>query len=176
MNRQIEEELFPFYALEALTAEEKAEVEAYIASDPSAKARLNELQKAANILPLAAGPVMPSPHVKANLMARVQADSRVAAVQQAQPAVVPKPRVKRPSLVSPSPAKVSWWDRLRQSFAMPVLAGAAAMAAIVLFIWAIALNQQVNQLEGQVADLTGDTQALVEQLETLQTDNDQLRV
>ena len=73
MNNRIEEELFPFYALDALTAEERAEVEAYIARDPAAKARLNSLQETAELLPLAAEPVMPSPTVKANLMARVQA-------------------------------------------------------------------------------------------------------
>jgi TolA-binding protein len=72
--------------------------------------------------------------------------------------------------------QISWWDRLRRSFAMPVLAGTAALAAIILFIWAISLNQQVNQLQDQVADLTSDTVFLTDELETLQTDNDQLRI
>ena len=173
MNTRIEEELFPFYALEALTPEEKAEVDAYIAADPAAKARLNELQKAANALPMVTDPIMPSAQVKANLMARVQADSRAVA-QQIQPVAVEKPRVERPSPIVPT--KFSWWERLRQGFAIPTLAGAAALAAIILFIWAISLNQQIERLEGQVADLMSDTQTLVDQLETLQTDNDQLRV
>ena len=70
MNKRIEEELFPFYALDALTDEEKVEVEAYIATDPAARERLNALQETAEHLPLAAESVMPSPSVKANLMKR----------------------------------------------------------------------------------------------------------
>ncbi len=168
MNTRIEEELFPFYALDALTAEEKAEVETYIASDPAAKARLEALQETAALLPLTTEPVTPSPSVKANLMARVQADGR---------AVAPSPVVAQKRVAErPSSPQISWWDRLRQSFAMPVLAGTAALAAIVLFVWAIALNQQVNQLQDQVSDLTSDTNVLVEDLTALRADNEQLRV
>lgn len=170
MNRRIEEELFPFYALDALTDEEKAEVEAYIANDPEAKARLNALQETAELLPLAAESIMPSPSVKANLMDRVRADSRAKA-HQAAPVVAQKRPAERPSL-----PQISWWDRLRQSFAMPALAGTAALAAILLFIWAISLNQQVTDLQDQVADLTNDTALLTDELETLRNDNDQLRV
>ncbi|VAW43344.1 hypothetical protein MNBD_CHLOROFLEXI01-1517 [hydrothermal vent metagenome] len=112
MNKRIEEELFPFYALNALTDEEKAEVEVYIANDSAAKTRLHTLQQTADLLPLTAEPVAPSPQLKANLMVRVQADSRA---KMAQTAVV-KPRtaaVKRPSAPQPT-----WWERLRQSFVM----------------------------------------------------------
>ena len=149
MNRRIEEELFPFYALDVLTDEEKAEVEAYIATDPAARERLNALQETA--------------------------DSRAQA-PKAAPIVVQKRPAERPSL-----SQVSWWDRLRRSFtthgvAMPALAGTAALAAIILFIWAISLNQQVSDLQAQVADLTSDTALLTDELETLRTDNDQLRV
>lgn len=167
MNKRIEEELFPFYALDALTAEEKAEVEAYIVGDPEAQARLMALQEAAEQLPLSVAPVPPSPSVKANLMARVQADSRV---------VTPPVAAGRPAVKRPSPPKLSWWDRLRQSVAMPALAGTAALAAIILLIWAVSLSQQVNQLQGQVADLTSDTNVLMEDLASMQADNDQLRV
>lgn len=174
MNKRIEEELFPFYALDALTAEEKAEVEAYIAGDPEAKARLFALQEVAELLPLAVEPVSPAPSVKAGLLERVQADSRAVSYQAAAnltPDMAPKPAVKRSS-----PPQPTWWDRLRQSFAMPVLAGTAALAAIILFIWAISLSQQVDRLQGQVADLTSDTNVLVEDLAALQADNEQLRV
>ncbi|MBK8902891.1 MAG: anti-sigma factor [Anaerolineaceae bacterium] len=167
MNKRIEEELFPFYALDALTAEEKAEVEAYVAGDPAAKARLVAFQEAAEQLPLAIDPIPPSPSVKANLMARVQADARARVAQSA-----PQKRGGE----RPSPPQLSWWERLRQSVAMPVLAGTAALAAIVLFVWAIALSQQVNQLQAQVADLTSDTNGLVEELAALRADNEQLRV
>lgn len=167
MNKRIEEELFPFYALDALTAEEKAEVEAYIAADPDAQARLMAMQETADQLPFAVAPVPPAPSVKANLMARVQADSRVVT----PPVVAGRPAVKRLS-----PPQLSWWDRLRQSVAMPALTGTAVLAAILLLIWAISLNQQVNQLQDQVADLTSDTSVLVENMAALEADNDQLRV
>lgn len=167
MNKRIEEELFPFYALDALTAEEKAEVEAYIAGAPEAQARLMALQETADQLPFAVAPVPPSPSVKANLMARVQADSR---------AVTPPVAAVRPVGKRPSAPQLSWWDRLRQSLAMPALAGTAALAAIILLIWAVSLSQQVNQLQGQVADLTSDTNVLVEDMAALRADNDQLRV
>ena len=166
MNKRIEEELFPFYALGALTDEEKAEVEAYIAADLDAKARLDALQEATALLPNAVDPVMPSSQVKADLMARVQASSRAASAP-----VAAKPVGQRPST-----EQLSWWDKFRQSFAMPALAGTAVLAAVLLFIWAFLLNQQVNDLQDQVADLTNDTNLLVTQLETLQTDNNDLRV
>lgn len=174
MNERIEEELFPFYALDALSSEERAEVEAYVAANPEAKARLAALQEAADLLPLINEPVAPSPNVKSALMARVQADSRARqAVSAPTPAISREPVVKRPSTPQPT-----WWERFSQRLTKrsPVLAGTAVFAALLLFIWAISLNQQVNQLQDQVADLTGDTSLLVEQLETLQTEYAQLRV
>ena len=74
-NTRIEEELFPFYALDALTAEEREEVERYVAADPAARLRLAELTAAALELGASAPPLAPSPAVKANLMARVAADA-----------------------------------------------------------------------------------------------------
>lgn len=172
MNKRIEEELFPFYALDALTDEEKAEVEAYIAADPAAKARLQTLQETAEFIPQLTDPVAPSPNVKASLMARVQADAR-AQVQQAAPAA--PVMTQKHAAARPFPTQLSWWDRFRQSWAMPVLAGTAAFAAIILFIWAISLNQQINNLQAQVADLTSDANVLVDELDTLQTGYEQLR-
>ena len=169
MNQRIEEELFPFYALDALTDEEKAEVEAYVANDPAAKERLVALQQTADLIPLTTEPIAPAPSVKANLMAQVEADSRAQAKQTVSS---PTPAAK-PQTAVPQP---TWWERLRQSFAMPALAGAAAFAAIILFIWALSLNQQLDQLQSQIADLQSDTASLQAELETLQTDNDQLRV
>ena len=55
-NTRIEEELFPFYALDALTAEERVEVERYVAGDPAARLRLAELTSAAMQLGATAPP------------------------------------------------------------------------------------------------------------------------
>lgn len=170
MNRRIEEELFPFYALDALADEERAEVEAYIAADPAAKARLEALQKTAEWLPLSTEPAAPSPSVKANLMARVAADSR--AVSSETAVTTPTtPVPKRPSV-----PQQSWWNRLRQGLAMPVLAGSAALAALLLFIWSISLNQQLTQLQDQVANLEAESNRLQTDLDAVQGDNEQLRV
>ena len=53
-DQRIEEELFPFYALHALTDEERAEVDAYIAVNPEAAARLAALAQDAAGLALMA--------------------------------------------------------------------------------------------------------------------------
>jgi len=74
-NDRIEDELFSFYALDALTDEERAEVDAYVAANPAARARLSAaLADAAALVELSA-PLTPAPEVKARLMARVKADA-----------------------------------------------------------------------------------------------------
>ena len=70
------EELFPFYALGALSDDERARVEAYVAANPGAKARLDEIMKTASALAYEAAPVEPSPALKKSLMERVNADAR----------------------------------------------------------------------------------------------------
>lgn len=77
-NDRIEDELFPFYALDALTDEERAEVDGYVAANPAARARLSAaLADAAALVELSA-PLAPAPEVKARLMARVAADAGAA--------------------------------------------------------------------------------------------------
>ena len=50
MNTRIEE-LLPFYALDALTDEERQLVEAYLAEHPEARRELEGLNEAASALP-----------------------------------------------------------------------------------------------------------------------------
>ena len=77
-NDRIEDELFPFYALDALTDDERAEVDAYVAANPAARDRLSAaLADAAALVELSA-PLAPAPEVKARLMARVAADADAA--------------------------------------------------------------------------------------------------
>src|SRR5919108_4163888 len=68
------EELLPFYALDALTEEEKKEVESYLGEHPEARLQLQELQAGASALPHSVAPVEPPPHVKEALMRRVTSD------------------------------------------------------------------------------------------------------
>jgi len=59
-NDRIEDELFPFYALDALTDEERAEVENYVAGNPAARARLDEAISAVAEF-VATAPLTPDP-------------------------------------------------------------------------------------------------------------------
>ncbi len=73
-NDRIEDELFPFYALDALTDDERAEVDAYVVANPAARARLSALLADVAVLAELSAPLAPAPEVKTRLMARVAAD------------------------------------------------------------------------------------------------------
>ena len=75
MNERLEE-LLPFYALGALTPAERTEVEAYIAANPEARARLEEMKRASAALSYNVDPIQPPPQLKQSLMTRVKADAR----------------------------------------------------------------------------------------------------
>lgn len=129
------EALLPFYALDALTAEERAEVEAYLTAHPEARAEAEALTAAAGQLAYMVEPVTPPPALKRRLMARVQAEVN------ARPA--PKP---------------AWWASLWPRLAPGALAASLA-AAVLALGWALALNQEVaqlriatRQLQARVAD------------------------
>ncbi len=53
------EDLLPFYALDALTEEEREQVEAYLATHPEARAQLEEMSQAVSVLPQGIPPVEP---------------------------------------------------------------------------------------------------------------------
>lgn len=148
MNQQLEE-LFPFYALDVLSAEEKAAVDAYVAADPAARARLDELLETADFLPYDGPPVAPRPEIKAKLMARVQMDKELTAVSQPQAAQATAPAFGQ--------RLQAFWHRFRLSPAMPVLAGLAIVIA------AIAMGQ-ANQTRSEMAQLEEQTAVLQEQI------------
>ncbi len=84
-NDRIEDELFSFYALDALTDEERAEVDAYVAANPAARARLSAaLADVAALVELSA-PLTPAPEVKAQLMARIAADAAAIGIADRRP-------------------------------------------------------------------------------------------
>ena len=72
MDKKIEE-LLPFYALDALTDEEKELVEAYLVEHPEVRAQVGELQSAVDAIPYGVKPVEPPRRLKNALMARVAA-------------------------------------------------------------------------------------------------------
>ena len=135
------EDLLPFYALDALTGEEREQVEAYLAKNPEARVQVEEMIRAASALSQSVSPIEPAPHTKAALMTRVAADSE----RRARPTAnsQPSPRVNR-----------------FQSLLRPL----AFAAAVVALIWILVLNFQVVGLRQEVTALND---ALVAQSNSL---------
>jgi anti-sigma-K factor RskA len=171
-NQRIEEELFPFYALDALTADERAEVEGYVAANPEAELRLAEMVLAAAELSAATTPIAPSPAVKAGLMARIEAESHAEA-SEATVLTAPQtasPARRPPAARSSVSTRRSWWG-----FLAPAL---GALAALVLIASAFAvwrLWRQVNDLRDEIAVLQSDNQQLADQIDSLDAQNETLQ-
>ncbi len=141
MDERIED-LLALYALGALTDEERAQVDAYVADQPEARAQLAELIRAAAALPFAATPVEPPASLKAALMDRVRADARARSSSTAV----------RPPLSPVSRLVAS----LRGSLALPALAGASVLIAVAAGVWALALSAEVGRLCDETAALRRD--------------------
>jgi anti-sigma-K factor RskA len=146
------EELLSFYALDALTEEEKEVVESYLAGHPDVRLQLQELQSGASALPHSVAPVEPPRHVKDALMARVTSDLQArprSSAHTSSPARVPRESVPR-------------GIRLEDIFR--VLSFAAAAVAI---IWAFALNAQVRNLQERIASLNEQVVAQAQSIENI---------
>lgn len=133
MNSQ---ELLPFYALDAVTEEERAFIEAQLAQDPSLRAELDELQAAADAIALSVAPMMPSPASKRQLLDRIDR----ALVSSVSPAV--------------AEPGASWLERLlaawRTRWAMPAAGVSVALAGLAL-VWAFMLSGQLEALRAELA-------------------------
>ncbi len=165
-DQRIEEELFPFYALDALTDEERAEVDAYAAANPEAAARLAVLAQDAAGLALMTTPITPSPTVKADLMARVAADSRAAP----PPLPLPSPRPTPRPVARPEPTRRRWGSWVPAAgFVVAVLALIIAAGAI------LNLNRQNARLETAIAGLESTIAGLQAEMGTLRTRNGELQ-
>jgi anti-sigma-K factor RskA len=143
------EELLPFYALDALTEEEKEKVESYLAEHPEAGLQLQELQSGASILPYTVAPVEPPHHVKEALMKRVTSD-----VQAREARAISSASVSR----EPSRRR-TWFEDLFRVLSL----GAAAIA----ILWAFVLNSQVAGLQRQVASLNEQVAAQSQSIDNL---------
>jgi anti-sigma-K factor RskA len=134
------EELLPFYVLDALTEEEKDQVDSYLAEHPEARAQVRDLQSGASALPYTVSPVEPPRHVKEALMARIQADARAGGSSPA----------RAPSSTRAAEESRSLRRGIRFDDIFRVLSLGAAVVAI---LWAVLLNAQVAQLQSEVASL-----------------------
>lgn len=152
MDERIEE-LFPFYAMGAISDEEKAEVEAYVQTNLAAQAQLAADMAVADDLAFLAEPMALAPAAKESVLAYARR------------------RPHRTAAPAPVASAPGWWQRLRQSMAMPVLAGLATATAIILFIWVVSLRNTIGNLESQVvamAPLESRVEELQSRVETLQ--------
>ena len=138
MNEKIEE-LFTFYALGAVTETERQQVEAYVASDPEARARLDEMIRTASALSYASESLEPPAALKRTLMERVHADAQ-----------------KR--FVSLPPAQESGWSRFMNIFLsgrwLPqAVAVASVLIAVAVGSWGLSLRNQLAQLQAEMVSL-----------------------
>ena len=138
MNEKIEE-LLTFYALDAVTEDERQQVEDYVASNPDARRRLDEMIRTSSALPYASEPVEPPAALKRTLMERVHADAQ-----------------KR--FASPPPAQDSTWSRFIGLFlprtgqllpqAVTVL---SLFIALAVGVWGISMRNELTRLQAETA-------------------------
>jgi len=141
--RQIEE-LLAFYALDALSDEERGLVEAYLKEHPEARQQIGEMESAVAALPYGVIPVEPSPRSKDALMRRVAADQRAGSSTRNQAS---RPRGMR-------------WENFLRAFSL----GAAAIA----ILWSFVLNAQIARLRAEISALSA---ALVAQSNAIEQIN-----
>jgi len=136
MNEKIEE-LFTFYALGAVTDDERKQVEDYVASDPEARLRLEEMIRTASALPYTSEPQEPPPALKRTLMDRVNADAQ-----------------KR--FAPPPASQESGWSRFMNSFRVgqlfpQVVAVLSLFIALAVGAWGISMRNELVRLQEQTA-------------------------
>lgn len=159
-NDRIEDELFSFYALDALTDEERAEVDAYVAANPAARARLSAaLADVAALVELSA-PLTPAPEVKAQLMARIAADAAAIGIADRRP----------PAAGRRQTAPAGQRFDLRDFF----FGRALGFAVLLLLLGAFGLWRlwsQSNDLQARVATLEQSNAALQAELDQARSVN-----
>ncbi|MEM7336537.1 MAG: anti-sigma factor [Chloroflexota bacterium] len=167
------EDLFPFYAMDALTDEEKQQVDIYIKENPEAEPRLRAFFDSAELLPFENESMAPSPEVKAALIHRVREDKKPKHAPQAQKS-----------------NKRSWWDGLFAPKA-PAIFAPAVPVLIGLLIFAFfrnsgmirQLNDTISEQQSAIVDLqteldnqrtTIDTQLADLETQQIQLDDQQV--
>ena len=135
------------FALNAVTDDERAAVEARAAQSEATRNELTELQDTAVVLGLAIAPVQPSAGLKASLMAQIAATPQLAPLSAEQRATeqlateqlstdqhsTDQREIAEPVASAPLPSPAEFKAQARW-FSRPVLALTAAAAAVVILI------------------------------------------
>ena len=167
------------YALNALSAEERAAVEAELTESESLRHEVTELADTAVLLGRAVAPVTPPPALKANIMDMIASTPQLPPLQDdttgetdatASVIEIAPPRPASPSAAAPTPA-----ERKAQArwFTKPAIALASVAAVLGLIIGGGVLvntmgeSQQNNQAADQLAAINAasDSQRAVSEIE-----------
>ena len=144
MNNERFEDLKDAYVLGALPEEERLSFEDYLAAHPERQAEIDELGALAGLLAFSPQEQVPSPELRSRVMEVVEAEAE------------PR-RVRRRSAL----AKVGDYLGVRT-----LALGAAALLVIGLLSWNVLLQDQVQDLQGQVEDARNQRQ--VQQSRTIE--------
>ena len=150
MDKHIEE-LLPFYALGALTDEERALVESYLNEHPEVRSELDGMEYAVSALSYGTAPVKPSDRPRKELMARIAADQRARTPMQSEAARARPARTQSKVAVFPQ-------------FAFGALSLAVAVVAIALIL---IQNGQISRLQSEVTALRAAVLAQADSVDQL---------
>jgi len=160
MDRETLLELIPAYAVDALDADERDAVAAFIERDPEARAILADYEAITAMLPMVA-PMRPAPaHLQSDLRSRLAARKQVsspAPIIEAKPAPKLLPKEEKPSQTSPAKEEKA----LRATPIAVWLLSAAAVLALVLVGAFILLRPQVPSMSPEMAAAKAEYEAIV---------------
>ena len=131
------EDLKDAYVLGALPDDERATVEAYLALHPERQAEIDDMVGVAGLLALAPPEQEPPADLRRKLMQVVESES-----------------VQPRAAESPTSSWFGWLGGLRN-----VALGAAAVLVVGLFSWNVLLQQDVQDLRGQVEEARSANEA-----------------
>ncbi len=134
MDHERFEELKDAYVLGALPQEEQAEFERYLAAHPERQAEVDELGAFANLLAFSPQQQDPPPELRRKVMEVVEAEA------------APR-RARRRPIFAGIREYLNGWN---------LALGAAAMLVIGLLSWNVLLQDQVQDLTGQVEEVRTD--------------------
>lgn len=131
MNQDRFDELKEAYALNALSEEERREVEGYLTLHPELKSEMEELHALAQVLALSPAEKEPSPELRRNLMRTIEPESSSQTETEDS----------------------SFIQRFQEYFSFGRLAlGVATLALVVLLGWNVMLQGEVRDLQAEVED------------------------